>query len=86
MQNHNKAFGCALRELRIERNKTQETLGFDAGLDRTYISMLELGQSSPTLDTIMMLCRALGISFVEFAFRCDSHLSEQAPSTSHPNE
>ena len=75
MQNHNKAFGAALRELRTERNRTQEQLAFEAGVDRTYVSLLELGHCSPTLDTIMSLCKALGISFVELAFRCDSHLS-----------
>lgn len=63
MKNHNKAFGRVLRRLRLEANKSQEVLGFDAGLDRTYISLIELGQSSPSLDTIMALCAALDISF-----------------------
>lgn len=59
MKNHNKAFGKVLRKLRIDRGHTQETLAFDAGLDRTYISLLELGSNSPTLDTMMMLSAAL---------------------------
>ena len=46
MTNFNAITGKALRNLRKKTGKTQETLAFDAGLDRTYISMLELGQCS----------------------------------------
>lgn len=61
MKQHNKAFGKALRSLRKTRGHTQETLAFEAGLDRTYVSLLELGSRSPTLDTIMLLCGALNV-------------------------
>ncbi|HEK1520075.1 TPA: helix-turn-helix transcriptional regulator, partial [Pseudomonas aeruginosa] len=50
IRKHNQAFGRALRQLRKRRNMTQEILGFEAGLDRTYISVLERGERSPTLD------------------------------------
>lgn len=40
---------------------TQEALAFDSSLDRTYISLLELGSRSPTLDTMMSLCKALNV-------------------------
>lgn len=57
--NHNKAFGMALRKQRLSQGRTQEALAHDAELDRTYISLLELGQRSPTLDTVFELCKAL---------------------------
>ncbi len=38
---------------------TQEELAFRAGLDRTYISLLERGIKSPTLTTFFQLCRVL---------------------------
>jgi transcriptional regulator with XRE-family HTH domain len=38
---------------------TQEQLGFEADLRRTYISILELGQQQPSLETIFKLARAL---------------------------
>jgi transcriptional regulator with XRE-family HTH domain len=53
------AFGIVLRRLRKEAGLTQEELGFDAGLRRTYISILELGQQQPTLSTILKLAKAL---------------------------
>lgn len=58
-------FGTVLRELRNRTGKTQETVGLDAGLDRTFVSMLERGQRQPTLSTILALSRALEISAAE---------------------
>lgn len=70
-KSHNKAFGIVLRELRTERCQTQEALAFDSGLDRTYISLLELGGRSPTLDTIMALCLALDVSLTTVSSRIE---------------
>ncbi len=56
-----KAFGQVLRELRREANLTQEELGLEADLKRTFISLLELGQQQPTLQTIFKLSTALNI-------------------------
>jgi transcriptional regulator with XRE-family HTH domain len=55
------AFGRILRRLRIEAGLTQENLGFEAGLRRTYVSILELGQQQPTLTTILKLAKALNL-------------------------
>jgi transcriptional regulator with XRE-family HTH domain len=56
-----KAFGITLRKLRISKELTQEELGFDADLRRTYISSLELGEKQPSLTTIYRLANALEI-------------------------
>jgi len=56
-----KAFGITLRKLRISKELTQEQLGFDADLRRTYISSLELGEKQPSLTTIYRLANALEI-------------------------
>ncbi len=53
------AFGKVLRQLRQEAGLTQEQLGFEADLRRTYISILELGQQQPSLSTILKLATAL---------------------------
>jgi transcriptional regulator with XRE-family HTH domain len=54
-----KAFGQVLREIRQARKLSQEQLGFDAGFDRTYISLLERGIRSPTLRAIFRLADVL---------------------------
>lgn len=76
MKPHNKAFGKAIRELRTLKKQSQEALAFDAGFDRTYISSLELGQKSPTLDTIMALCAALDVELSQLASRVDELMTE----------
>lgn len=53
------AFGKVLRRLRQAAGLTQEQLGLDAELRRTYISILELGHQQPTLTTILKLARPL---------------------------
>lgn len=75
------AFGKVLRELRVQRGQTQETLAFESSLDRTYISLLELGKRSPTLDTILALCGALDISLSLLALRLEECLREHQTET-----
>lgn len=75
-KSHNIAFGIVLREIRTERCQTQEALAFDSGLDRTYISLLELGGRSPTLDTMMALCLALDVSLTSVASRIEEVMRE----------
>lgn len=53
------AFGKVLRRLRKEAGLTQEQLGLEADLRRTYVSILELGQQQPSLGTLIKLARAL---------------------------
>ena len=53
------AFGRVLRRLRRKKGFTQEELGFEADLRRTFVSVLELGQQQPSLTTILKLGRVL---------------------------
>lgn len=53
------AFGRVLRRVRRRAGLTQEQLGLEADLRRTYISLLELGQQQPSLTTILKLAIAL---------------------------
>ena len=76
MKNHNKAFGKILRSLRRDRGYTQETLAFESGLDRTYVSLLELGLRSPTLDTIMTLCSALKVPLSQLALKVEADIED----------
>lgn len=81
------AFGKALRKLRKQAKLSQENLAQKAGLDRTYISLLELGQRSPTLSTMLSISRALEVTLVQLAMaieaslaRGDERHSSQTPS------
>lgn len=68
------AFGQVLRELRKGAGLTQETLALDAGLDRTFISMLERGCRQPTLQTLLTLARCLGVPASEIVAKVELRL------------
>jgi transcriptional regulator with XRE-family HTH domain len=70
------AFGVVLRRLRISAGLTQENLGFEAGLRRTYISVLELGNQQPTLTTLLKLSDALGCSASEMVAQVEAELAK----------
>jgi transcriptional regulator with XRE-family HTH domain len=55
------AFGKALKKIRHEHSLSQEALGFESGYHRTYISLLERGEKSPSLNTIFQLAKALKV-------------------------
>jgi len=56
------AFGLVLRRLRLQAGLSQETLALEAGLQRNYISLMELGRNQPTITTLFRLAAALEIS------------------------
>jgi len=69
------AFGKVLRDIRQEHSLSQEELGFESGYHRTYISLLERGRKSPSLNTIFQLAAALGISPSDILRRTEARVS-----------
>ena len=73
-------FGKLLRALREAKGYSQEELGHQAGLTRNYISLLELGQKSPTLRTMVKLAKCFGISvstlMAEFDAAYEMHINQ----------
>ncbi|HEV7442866.1 MAG TPA: helix-turn-helix transcriptional regulator [Steroidobacteraceae bacterium] len=55
------AFAVVLAGIRIARGLTQEALAHEAGVDRTFVGLLETGKRQPTLSVIFALARALGV-------------------------
>jgi transcriptional regulator with XRE-family HTH domain len=51
--------GSVLRAKREKLAISQEELAERAGVDRTYISILERGLKSPTVETLEKICAAL---------------------------
>ena len=54
--------GQEISKLRRNRGISQEELGFQAGIHRTYVSQIERGLKSPTLAVILKLTQALNSS------------------------
>lgn len=62
MKDLRSAFGARLRALRKGAALTQEELAHRARIAASYLSDIERGQQSPTLDVANRLARALKIS------------------------
>ncbi|HCE5827407.1 TPA: helix-turn-helix transcriptional regulator [Pseudomonas aeruginosa] len=57
-----KAFGMAVRALRVERGTAQEALGNLAGIERAHMGRIERGEHMPTLALILRIADALECS------------------------
>lgn len=60
-----KALGRAVRRLRIEAAITQEDLAFEAGLERSYVSSIELAHKDPSFTTLQKIAAALNHSLLD---------------------
>ena len=54
------AFAKVLREERLAKGLSQESLAHKARLHRTYVGLIERGLRNPSLDAGHALARALG--------------------------
>ena len=61
MLTKSKAFGKALKKIRLKKKLTQEDLSLEAQLARVYISELEYGKKIPSIETIFKLSKGLNI-------------------------
>ncbi len=58
-------FGERVRELRKEKEISQEELADRAGVHRTYIGMIERGEKNITIVNIQKIAKALGVGIRE---------------------
>ena len=70
--------GGRIKELRKIRGFSQEQLSEMVGVDSKHLSRIEVGSSSPPLDTLEKIANALKIELKDFF--------EFSPATSNPKE
>lgn len=66
---HRRAFGDRVRELRLNRNLSQQALAELAGLDRSYVNGTENGHRNASLDSIHALAKALDVEAADLFVR-----------------
>lgn len=59
--------GLRIKEIRTEKNLTQEAVAFKAEIDRTFMNHVENGKRNVSVETLeKILCNGLDMNFNEF--------------------
>lgn len=61
VQKHRRLLGEAVRAKRKEAEFSQEKLAEKAGLSAIFISRIERGVESPSVDNLLKIAKALGV-------------------------
>lgn len=62
-----KEFGNRIKQLRIQKEYSQEKLSFLTGFHRTYIGMIERGERNISLSNIAVFAKVFEISISELS-------------------
>ncbi len=73
------ALGQAVRKLRTERGWSQADLALRVGMDRNYLSLIELGRNSPSVRMLMRLCLALDVRPADLLGDVERRVQVQKP-------
>lgn len=57
--------GAKLRKLRLERDLSQESLAFDAGMHTNHLSSIERGEANPSFLVLVALAKVLRVTVAE---------------------
>ena len=74
-----------IRKARVLARLSQEELAKQAGINRTYLSQLENAHSSPTLDILEKIARALGMNPTELLADAPPPRAPEPPYEMDPN-
>lgn len=78
-QDITQALGRIIRHYRRDKKLSQEELAFAAELNRNYISLVELGSSSPTVDSLTKIATALDESASSLLAQAESLQQKRPP-------
>jgi transcriptional regulator with XRE-family HTH domain len=59
------AFAAQLKKVRYERGFTQSQLAFESGISMSQIARIETARINPTISTIFVLARTMGVTLPE---------------------
>ena len=58
---YNQAFGANLKRLRTAKKLSREALAAQASIESKQVYRIEVGESSPTIATVITIATALGL-------------------------
>ena len=59
------SLGNAIRQVREDRQFSQDQISVQSGLDRSYISSVENGKRNVSIENLQRITNALGVSLTE---------------------
>lgn len=65
------SLGEQLKKAREAAGLSQETVAFDAEIDRSYLSDIERDLHSPTVERLLRICKAIGVKGSEVLRRLE---------------
>ena len=71
-----KEFGNRIRQLRIEKNLSQEGLSELTGFHRTYIGMIERGERNISLTHIVVFAKVFDLNLSELLILSNSNYKD----------
>lgn len=71
-----KHVGALIRAQRKARGLSQEALGDEAGLHRTYVSSLERGLRNPTVTVLVRIAAAMDLTVSELLEGLEERMEE----------
>ena len=69
-----KAFGEALKKLRMDRGISQEKYALQISMDRTYYASVEAGKRNISIQNIQKIADGFGISLSDLFIEVEKHL------------
>jgi transcriptional regulator with XRE-family HTH domain len=64
-ENTLRKIGSNIRTIRMKKEKTQEEIAADAGIQSSYYSRIERGEANPSLEIIYTIVKALRVESSE---------------------
>jgi transcriptional regulator with XRE-family HTH domain len=58
--------GLLIKQLRLEKKMSQETLAYSANVSLSQVSRIELGKHNTTFLTLLSICKALNVTVSHF--------------------
>lgn len=77
-QSAEKLFGDEIGRRRRQCGLSQEELGFQAGVHRTYVSQIERGLKSPTLNVILKFAKALELPAAQLVGKVERQIHSRS--------
>lgn len=70
------AIGKAIRQVREDRQLSQDQLASKSGLDRSYVSSIENGKRNVSIQNLSKIANSLGVSLTEIVQLAEDRLSK----------